>query len=89
MKDTKLSHNAILALSGQLSTFGQNHKNEFIPFYLIDFVIGLGLSILIQQYLLKLKDIKNSKEQLLTPIIHQISLIELVKYFGAFNISAK
>ena len=50
---------------------------------MIDFVVGIGLSILLLQLSREEKDKKKKKNSFI------LSIIDLVRYYGAFNISAK
>ncbi len=72
-----MSAQHVLALSGVLVTFGQ-HKNFFFPKFIVESTISNALAILTLQLLLK----KARTTQ-------HVSLVQIVKYFGAFNISAK
>jgi len=72
----------MFALSEQLSTFGQN-KDPFVPYFVHQMTIANCIAILIFQNLLSsLSDTNKSK-------IIKISCVDCLKYFGAFNITAK
>jgi alpha-methylacyl-CoA racemase len=77
LTDVPIRSEHLLALSGNLVTFGQKAE-MFFPNYLVEFVASNGIAI---KCLQKLLDKSTS--------IEQLSVLDLVKYFGAFNVSAK
>jgi len=83
LTDVLMGSPHILALSGTLVTFGQK-KNFFVPKHLVETVVSNGLSIKILQNLYDIFEKKLSSKT-----VEYISIVSLVKYFGAFNISAK
>lgn len=75
-------HNAhLLARSGVLSTFGQK-ESIFVPKYVVESVVANALSILCLQHL---HDSHSSS----TDQTFKLHILDLLKYFGAFFISAK
>lgn len=73
----------VLALSGCLSTFGQK-KQPFFPRFVVETVVANSLAIQTMQILYS-----NALTQNFESKTQYISIVLFVKYFGAFNISAK
>jgi alpha-methylacyl-CoA racemase len=74
----------ILALSEQLSIFGQNGE-LFFPSYVAEVTIGSCLAITVLQYLIAHLVGKAKGEQR----VHRINCVECVSYLGNFNYYAK
>ena len=83
MTGTKLSNAHSLALSGVLSTFGQVEE-VFIPKFIVESVVANSLAIICLQHLFDSKNGQKSQKE-----TFKVSVIELLKYYGAFFISAK
>jgi alpha-methylacyl-CoA racemase len=85
LKDVKLSPQHILAQSSVLTTFGQQ-KEYYFPNFIVELTVSNALAIIALQILYERK-FQNSLP--FKPKTHYLSIAALIKYFGAFNISAK
>ena len=84
IRGVEMSSHHVLALSGVLVTFGQQ-KEYFFPRFIVESCVSNSLAIISLQFLFEKKKQKTAT----SPITHHISLVSMVKYFGAFNVSAK
>jgi hypothetical protein len=81
LRDVEMSPQHILAQSSVLTTFGQQ-KDYFFPNHIVELVVSNGLAILALQILL-------DRRQSVRPETRYLSLVTLIKYFGASYISNK
>ncbi len=81
LREVDMSPQHILAQAGVLITFGQQ-KDFFFPNHIVELVASNGLAILALQVLLERK--RGGQPQ-----TRYLSLVALIKYLGASNISGK